>query len=40
MHTPLEPRVEAHPLAAGWIVAGASLLVTVAMSGLLFARIH
>jgi hypothetical protein len=40
MHTPLEPRVEAHPLATGWIIAGASLLVTVAMSGLLFARIH
>ncbi|HUQ76695.1 MAG TPA: hypothetical protein VM183_18395 [Burkholderiales bacterium] len=40
MHTPLDARVEAYPLATGWIVAGASLLVTVAMSGLLIARIH
>ena len=38
MHTPLEPRVEAHPRAAGWIIAGASLAVTIAMSGLLLAR--
>lgn len=40
MHTPLEPRVEAHPRAAGWIIGGASLVVTLAMSGLLLARIH
>jgi hypothetical protein len=40
MHTPLEPRVEAHPRATGWLIAGASLLVTVAMSGLLIARLH
>jgi len=40
MHTPLEPRVEAYPRATGWIIAVASLLLTVAMSGLLIARLH
>lgn len=40
MHMPLEPRVEAHPRAAGWIIGSASLVVTLAMSGLLLARIH
>lgn len=40
MHMPLEPRVEAYPRAAGWIIGGASLVVTLAMSGLLVARLH
>jgi len=40
MHTPLEPRVEAHPRAAGCIIATASLALTVAMTGLLLARLH
>ena len=40
MHMPLEPRVAAHPRAAGWLIGGASLVVTLAMSGLLLARIH
>lgn len=40
MHTPLEPQVAAHPRAAGWIIAGASLLVTLAMGGLLISRFH
>jgi hypothetical protein len=40
MHMPLEPRVEAYPRAAGWIIGCASLVVTLAMSGLLLARIH
>lgn len=40
MHTPLEPRVEAHPRATGCIIAVASLALTVAMTGLLLARLH
>jgi hypothetical protein len=40
MHLPLEPHVEAHPGAAGWTIALASLLVTLAMAGLLIARLH
>jgi hypothetical protein len=40
MHLPLEPHVQAHPGAAGWTIAAASLLVTVAMAGLLIARLH
>jgi hypothetical protein len=40
MHLPLEPHVEAHPSAAGWTIAAASLLVTLAMAGLLIARLH
>jgi hypothetical protein len=40
MHLPLEPRVEAHPRAAGWTIATASLCVTLAMAGLLIARLH
>ncbi len=40
MHMPLEPHVEAHPRAAGWTIAAASLLVTLAMGGLLVARLH
>jgi len=40
MHLPLEPHVEAYPRAAGWIITVASLLVALAMGGLLLARIH
>lgn len=40
MHTPLEPQVEAHPRATGCIIAVASLALTVAMTGLLLARLH
>jgi hypothetical protein len=40
MHLALEPHVEAHPGAAGWAIAVASLLVTLAMAGLLIARLH
>jgi hypothetical protein len=40
MHTPLEPQVEAHPRASGCIIAVASLALTVAMTGLLLARLH
>lgn len=40
MHMPLEPRVAAHPRAAGWLIGCASFVVTLAMSGLLLARIH
>lgn len=39
MITPLEPRVEANPRAAGWIIALASLLVAAAMLVLLFAKL-
>lgn len=39
MFTPLEPRVQANPRAAGWIIAVASLLVAAAMLVLLFARL-
>ena len=39
MHMPLEPRVEANPRAAGWIIALASLLVAAAMLVLLFAKL-
>ena len=40
MHTPLEPRVEAHPRAAGWIIAAASLLVALGMVVLIIARLR
>ena len=40
MHLPLEPHVEAHPRAAGWIIGIASLVVALAMAGLLIARLH
>ena len=40
MHTPLEPRVEAHPRAAGWIIAAASLLVALGMVVLIVAKLH
>ena len=40
MHMPLEPRVEANPRAAGWIIAAASLLVAAAMLVLLFGKIR
>lgn len=40
MHTPLEPRVEAYPRASGWIIALASLGLTLATIGLLIARQH
>jgi hypothetical protein len=40
MHLALEPHVEAHPGAAGWTIAVASLLVTLAMAGLLISRLH
>jgi hypothetical protein len=39
MHTPLEPRVEANPQAAGWIIAGTSLLIAAAMVWLLLSRV-
>src|SRR5258708_4311148 len=40
MPLPLEPHVQSSPRAAGWIIAAASLLVALAMGGLLLARIH
>lgn len=40
MHTPLDAHVAAHPRAAGWVIAAASLLVSVAMIGLLISRLH
>lgn len=40
MITPLEPRVEANPRAAGAIIAIASLLVAAAMVVLLFAKLR
>ena len=40
MHMPLEPRVAAYPRATGWIVGVASLLLTLAMGGLLIVRLH
>lgn len=40
MIMPLEPRVEAHPRAAGWIIALASLLVAAAMAVLLFGKLR
>jgi hypothetical protein len=40
MHTPLEPRVAAHPRATGLLIAAASLAVTLAMVMLLIARVH
>jgi hypothetical protein len=40
MIMPLEPRVEANPRAAGWLIGGASLLVAVAMVVLLFAKLR
>lgn len=39
MITPLEPRVEANPRAAGWIIAVASLLVAAAMIVLTLAKL-
>jgi hypothetical protein len=39
MHTPLEPRVEAYPQAAGWIIAGASVLIAASMAWLLVSRV-
>lgn len=39
MLTPLEPRVEANPRAAGWIIAGASLLVALGMLALLLVKV-
>ena len=39
MITPLEPRVEANPRAAGWIIGVASLLVAATMLVLLFAKL-
>ena len=39
MHTPLEPRVEAHPREAGWIIAVGSLAIAVAMAWLLVTRV-
>jgi hypothetical protein len=38
MHMPLEPRVEAHPRAAGSVIAVASVLVAAAMAVLLFGK--
>ena len=40
MIMPLEPRVEANPRAAGWIIVVASLLVAAAMAVLLFAKLR
>lgn len=40
IHTPLEPRVEAHPKASGWIIVVASLFVVLAMIWLLLARLQ
>jgi hypothetical protein len=40
MRVILEPLVEANPRAAGWLISGASLVVTVAMIGLLITRAH
>jgi hypothetical protein len=40
MHTPLEPRVEAHPRATGWLIIGASLVAGLAMTALLISRLH
>lgn len=39
MLTPLEPHVEAHPRAAGWIIAIASLAIALAMAWLLVTRV-
>ena len=39
MLTPLEPHVEAHPRAAGWIIAVASLAIALAMAWLLVTRV-
>jgi hypothetical protein len=38
MLTPLEPHVEAHPRAAGWLIAAVSLVVALAMAWLLLTR--
>jgi hypothetical protein len=40
MHTPLEPRIEAHPRTTGGVIAVASLFVVLAMFGLLLTRVH
>jgi hypothetical protein len=40
MHMPLEPRVEAHPRAAGWLIAFASLVVAAAMVVLIVAKLR
>jgi hypothetical protein len=39
MLTPLEPHVEAHPRAAGWIIVIASLAIALAMAWLLMTRV-
>jgi hypothetical protein len=40
MRLALDPKVQAHPRAAGWLIAGASLAITLAMATLLLARVH
>lgn len=40
MRVPLEPRVEAHPRAAGWIIAVASLATAAAMAVLIATKLH
>jgi len=39
MLTPLEPHVEAHPRAAGWVIVIASLAIALAMAWLLVTRV-
>ena len=39
MLTPLEPHVEAHPRAAGWLIVVASLAIVLAMAWLLMTRV-
>jgi len=39
MLTPLEPHVEAHPRAAGWVIVSASLAIALAMAWLLMTRV-
>jgi hypothetical protein len=39
MLTPLEPHVEAHPRAAGWLITVASLAIALAMAWLLMTRV-
>jgi hypothetical protein len=40
MHMPLEPRVAAHPRAAGWIIGAASLAVALGMFALLLVKLR
>jgi hypothetical protein len=40
MRVALEPKVEGNPRLAGWLIAGASLAVTLAMVTLLFTRMR